>query len=355
MATIIKWSLGIDVGSKVLRCCLSTIDDSQSVKVKATRKFSNNASGLQELLAWISKHYKDHQVRLTITMEATGVYYERCALLLQSKAYRISVILPTKAKRYLQALGLKTKNDKIDAKGLARMGAEQQLSEWSAASPLYYELRLLLRQHEDLQQSITSFSNQLHAIEHGMYRFRDIENSYADTIASLKGLLVQTEHAIEELIEQDLHLKQKVQLLSSVKGVGVLTAATVIAETNGFALFENQKQLISYAGYDVVENQSGNHVGKTRISKKGNSHIRRILHMPALNVVTYKVSPFCNLYQRVYCKTKIKMKGYVAVQKKLLIMLYTLWKKNEAFNKDINTSIREKEPEPSFGLASQKP
>src|SRR5215212_6069458 len=183
MATIIKWSLGIDVGSKVLHCCLSTIDDSQSVKVKASRKLSNTASGLQQLLAWISRHYKDQQAALTITMEATGVYYERCALLVQNKAYRVSVVLPTKAKRYLQALGLKSKNDKIDAEGLARMGAEQQLCEWSAASPLYYQLRLLCRQHEDLQQSITSFCNQLHAIEHGMYRFGDIEKSYADTIA----------------------------------------------------------------------------------------------------------------------------------------------------------------------------
>jgi transposase len=354
MATIIKWSLGIDVSLKMLRCCLSSIDESQSVKVKASRKLSNTASGLEELLSWISRHYKDRQAALTITMEATGVYYERCALLLQSKAYRISVILPTKSKRYLQALGLKTKNDKIDAEGLSRMGAEQQLAEWSAASPLYYQLRLLCRQHEDLQHSITSFSNQLHAIEYGMYRFADIEKSYADTLASLRGLLVQVEQSIDELIYNNDHLQQKVKLLASIKGVGTLTCATIIAETNGFAAFENQKQLISYAGYDVVENQSGNYAGKTRISKKGNSHIRRILHMPALNMVTYKVSPFCDLFERVYFKTNIKMKGYVAVQKKLLVMLYTLWKKNEAFQSSINKPIGEKEAGPSSGMAWQK-
>jgi transposase len=57
---------------------------------------------------------------------------------------------------------------------------------------------------------------------------------------------------------------------------------------------------------DVIENQSGNHVGKTRISKKGNSRIRRILHMPAFGVVTYKEPIFLNLYTRVYTKTKLK-------------------------------------------------
>src|SRR5215213_6983568 len=168
MVTILKWSIGIDMGSKSFRCCLSSIDNSQNVKVKASKKFNNTAGGLQELLIWIRKHYKDQEAPLNIAMEATGVYYEQCALLLQKEGLRVSVIVPTKARRYLQALGLKSKNDKIDAEGLARMGAEQQLTEWSAASRVMYSLRLLTRQHEDLQKSITSFNNQLHAIEHGM-------------------------------------------------------------------------------------------------------------------------------------------------------------------------------------------
>ena len=289
-------------------------------------------------------------------MEATGVYYERCALFLQQEGLRISVVLPTKAKRYLQSLGLKSKNDKIDAEGLARMGAEQQLKEWSASSQQMYGLRLLTRQHEDMQKSITFFSNQLHAITHGMYNFENIENRYRETIAHLQELLKQVEAAISETIKADADLKQKVELLSSIKGVGQLSAATIIAETNGFALFENQKQLESYAGYDVVENQSGNHVGRTKISKKGNSHIRRILYMPALNLVTYKVNPFINLYNRVYTKTNIKMKGYVAVQRKLLVMLYTLYKSNQKFNDQYHLkTIGEKELEPSFGLATEKP
>jgi transposase len=352
MVTIIKWSIGIDMGAKTFRCCLCSIDNSQKVKVKASRKFNNTAGGLQELLTWIRKHYKDQQAPLSIAMEATGVYYEQCALLLQKESFRVSVILPTKAKRYLQALGLKSKNDKIDAEGLARMGAEQQLAEWSAASPVIYSLRLLTRQHEDMQKSITSFGNQLHAVEHGMYRFGDIEKTYNETIASLQQLLKQVENAISETIKHNEVLKQKVEMLCSIKGVGEHTAATIIAETNGFALFENQKQLESYAGYDVIENQSGDRIGRTKISKKGNSHIRRILHMASLNVVAYNVKPFVDLYERVHPKTNLKMKGYVAVQRKLLVMLYTLYKKNEKFDPQYKPkTIREKELKPSFGLA----
>jgi transposase len=119
----------------------------------------------------------------------------------------------------------------------------------------------------------------------------------------------------------------------------LLSFAVIAAETNGFILFENAAGLVSYAGYDVVENQSGNHNGRTRISKKGNSRIRRILHMPALCAVRDDQPQFKNLYERVYDRTKIKMKGYVAVQKKLLVMMYYLWKKNERYEPAFRSKI----------------
>ena len=122
----------------------------------------------------------------------------------------------------------------------------------------------------------------------------------------------------------------------TIKGVGVITAASVIAETNGFALFKNKAQLVSYAGYDVVENQSGSSLnGKTRISKKGNSHIRRCLHFPALVAIKHNIR-FKNLYDRVFENTKIKMKGAVAVQRKLLVLIYTLYRKNQPFDPEYN-------------------
>jgi transposase len=126
-------------------------------------------------------------------------------------------------------------------------------------------------------------------------------------------------------------LKDKITKITTIKGVGLLTAATIISETNGFALFTNQKQLTSYAGFDVVENQSGKRSGKTKISKQGNSHIRRILYMPAFHAVSKNV-PVCKaLYERLTAKGKKKMVAYVAVQKKLLILIYTLWKKDETW------------------------
>ncbi|MBO0589957.1 IS110 family transposase [Cellulophaga sp. E16_2] len=64
-----------------------------------------------------------------------------------------------------------------------------------------------------------------------------------------------------------------------------MSAATVVGETLGFESIVNAKQLTSYAGYDVVLRESGSFNGKTRISEKGNSHIRAVLHMPSMTCV----------------------------------------------------------------------
>jgi transposase len=149
--------------------------------------------------------------------------------------------------------------------------------------------------------------------------------------------LKEVEKTLKKLIQADEPLKEKVERLCAIKGLGLLSVATLVAETNGFTGFDNQRQLVSYAGYDVVENQSGKRVGKTarrpgRISKKGNSRIRRILHMPALNAVRYQ-EPTCQaLYQRVMQKTTFKMKAYVAVQKKLLTLAFSLWKSDTGYD-----------------------
>ena len=75
--------------------------------------------------------------------------------------------------------------------------------------------------------------------------------------------------AIKKLIEKDETLNSKVEKLLTIKGVGLKTIAVLLSETNGFASFESQGQLVSYAGYDIVKNQSGERLGKTRMSKKG--------------------------------------------------------------------------------------
>lgn len=336
---MIRYSLGIDISMKEFHVCLCTIDHQQLLKVKASRKFTNNVSGFTALYDWTQKHCTQKDAPLHIVMEATGVYYEQCAMYLFRKALTLSVVLPNKAKKYLQASGFKSKNDKIDAKGLAQMGAEKKLEAWQPMDDFYYTLRSLTRHHESLQNLKTNISNQLHADNAGIYANEQVAAQLTKLMLTIDEQLHEIEGSIKDHVAANEQVQQQVNNIIAIKGIGLLSVATVIAETNGFLLFKNCAQLVSYAGYDVVENQSGKHTGKTRISKKGNAHIRRILHLPAFNVVRYKVAPFVQLFERTLDKHHLKMKSYVAVQKKILVMIYSLWKRNELFNQHHNQAI----------------
>lgn len=327
----LKQSVGLDVSSREFKAAFDVMDLQQHIKVKATHSFENGPDGFKELDRWVQKH-SDPAVPITFTMEATGVYYENLAWYLYQKGYTVSVVLPNKARKYMQSLGIKSKNDKIDAKGLAQMGAQQQLKPWKPVSEQLLKLRHLTRHLESLQQLSTVVGNQAHALAHSRVSSKVVEKHLRQSKKSIERQVEETKESIISLVEKDDQLRVRIKNICKIKGVSVLTVAVLVAETNGFATVDNQRQLVSYSGYDVVEDQSGKHVGKTKISKKGNSHIRRALHMPALNVVRYEQYPFTGLYNRVYERSKIKMKGYVAVQKKLLTIIYALWKKNEAFD-----------------------
>ena len=350
---LLKYGIGLDMAKDKFDVCVSTINISQQVKIRATRSFENTVSGFAAFLTWIDKKCTE-QIPRVILMEATGIYYEQLAWYLYQKDEQLCVILPNKAKRYKESLGLRSKNDAIDAKGLSRMTCEQNLTTWHPLSKNIYKLRMLTRHSEQLNSFITQINNQLQAVRLGMYRDKSIERMMEKNILSLKKQKEQLEAKIKSLIMDDEFLKERFEQICAIKGLGLLTFAAIVAETNGFALIENQAQLVSYAGYDVVENQSGKHVGRTRISKKGNSHIRRALHMPALNMVRYGQTPFANLYERIYDKTKIKMKAYVAIQKKLLVIMYTLWKKQETYDPNYLNSLANRAQKKSLELPISK-
>ena len=336
---IFKYSVGCDISKDTFNVCILEVDQEMESKVKASHKFNNETKGFKEFESWVKKH-KRHDVQTGFYMEATGVYYENLAWYLFEQEYNVYVLLPYKTKHYLKSIGIKSKNDKIDAQGLAHMGAQQKHNPWRPHSKSIYTLRSLTRQHENVTKLKTGLENQLHAIEYSAVRNAIVKKQLKATIRLLEKQLDELADEISNLIDTDEKLNQKYSHIDPLRGISKLSWATIIAETSGFETFENQRQLVSYAGYDVVENQSGKHVGKTKISKKGNSRIRRILYMPSLVPVRLKEPVLYNLYQR---GTGIKMKGYVAVQKKLLVLIYHIWKNDKAFQSDYSKTFGEEE------------
>ncbi len=357
MSQTIKYAVGIDVSKDKLDVCFIELDTNQNQRIQGRRQFSNTAGGHKELDSWSRKHQKLN-LPIHFLVEATGIYHEQVALYLQREQHPITVVLPSKARSYMKSIGLKTKNDKIDAWGLARMCAEQKHAQWQPMAEYFYKLRQLTRYHQRLQEMKTSFANMLHAFEHSGLVSKEVVKYPKQMLKEIQGQLEKLEQHLREYIYSDADVARKVQNITRIKGLGLLTVATVIAETNGFALFSNIRQLVKYCGYDVIENESGTRIGRTRISKQGNNRIRRILYLPALSAVNHNQKPFVNLFNRVYERTGIKMKGYVAVQKKLLVFIYALWVKDEVFQENYDqpqagTSGNE-EPRALFPLSDDK-
>lgn len=336
---LVKYALGIDVSKKNLEVCFVQMDDEQRIKIRATRKFTNQPKGHEELVSWVDKHRKDKELPLQIVLEATGVYHEGITQRLYQQGLKVCLVLPNKTKHYMRALGLRSKNDRIDARGLAHLGAQQHLRAWESISEHIYQIRGLLRHREALLQTRTNLNNQLHAQGYTYAPNKMVVKQLSELLNTLDAQVREAESSIREVTRQDAELYDKVcRIAESIKGMGFLSVLTLVAETNGFALFTNHRQLTAYAGYDVVERQSGQSSGKTRISKQGNSHIRRALHMPALSVVRFETGAFKTFFERIHQRSFIKMKAYVAVQRKLLCLIYTLWKNDTVFDPDYHKS-----------------
>jgi len=212
------------------------------------------------------------------------------------------------------------------------MGLERKLNEWEPVSEQMRELKKIVRERLRLIKEKTMVSNQLHA-ELASFKPSTIVCKRAKKrIAFLDKQIQETEKDLKQLVNKDPALKQKIDNVCTANGIGFITAIGIVAEYNGFILFKNRNQVVSFAGYDVVKNQSGTSIkGKNYISKKGNSYIRKMMYMAAMSAA------ICDPHHRAYYlrivdKTGIKMKGNVAIQRKLLLLIYTLFSKNEPYD-----------------------
>jgi transposase len=174
-------------------------------------------------------------------------------------------------------------------------------------------------------------SNNLHAYKHQGKPNQDTIERTEKRIEFINSQIKEIEESIEQLINKDEKLKTKMEYPMSIPGVGLLTTVTIVAETNGFAEFTSIKQLTSYAGFDIRIEESGQWKGRSRISKRGNSHIRKALFMPALSKMR-KDEKTRQFYNRLKEKKGIGKVAIVAVERKLLALMYSLWKKEEMFS-----------------------
>ena len=329
---IMKQVLGIDVAQKELVVCLGRMYDNWTPELYSHKTFANTAKGFEVMLLWVKKQTVE-TIAVRYVMEATGVYHESLAYFLEGKGYEVSIVLPNKISNYIRTLDVKTVTDKTASEAITRFGLERVLDNWKRPKEIFRSLKQLTRERGQIVEHRTMAKNQLHAEETEAYPNKKSVVRIKAQIKLFNKQVAEIKIEIASLVKQEKEVDKSIEIICSIPGVGSLTAVTVLAETNGFELIRNKRQLTSYAGLDIKEKQSGTSVkGKPTISKRGNKHVRKAMHLPALTAIRVE-ERFKAIFTRLVSKHGIKMKAVVAVQRKLLELIYTLYKTNTVYNK----------------------
>ena len=332
MKKIIKQVVGTDVAKKELVVSLGRMYDDWTPELYGYKTFDNNRKGFEALIKWVRKN-TDQAVEVRFVMEATGIYHESFAYFLDESGYNTSIVLPNKISNYIRTLEVKTITDSTAADAIAMFGLERKLELWRRPKDLFKKLRQLTRERGQIIEERTSVKNQLHAEKAEAEPNKGSISRLQERIKLLNKQEKEIGQELATLIKNDEQSSQAVIILCSLPGIGLLTAAIVLAETNGFELIRNRRQLTSYTGLDVVEKKSGISVrGKSKISKRGNKYLRKAMHYPALAAIRSD-ERFKAIYARTIARHGIKMKAIVPVQRKLLEMTYTLFKGQKMYDK----------------------
>jgi transposase len=343
--TVVKQCMALDVAKDDIQICFREEMSDGNMRIRTQKKVNNTLAGWKIIVTDIKKHLKTEAPNgFVVVMEATGVYHENVCYFLSKQGYTINVVLPNKSKAYMNSLGLKSKTDKIDAQALAQMALERILDVWIAPSDNTLKIKHLSRERQMLIDERTVLLNQLHAFKHGYEGEKSTEKRFDGRLKLIDKQIKEIAQLLVQTVKADPDLEAKASRICSAPGFGMTTAIVLLSETNAFDDFENRAQLTSYAGYDIKENQSGSHSGKTRISKRGNSRIRRALYFPAMTAMKYN-DEMKQLYNRIFDRTKIKMKALVAVQRKMLLLAYALCKNETDFDPKYRTNSAQKTTE----------
>jgi transposase len=330
---ILKQTVGIDISYKSFDARFGTIDIQQNTSISQAKSFKNSPAGFKLFLRWLTSFILPQDIPLVFVMEATGVYYEHLAHFLFEHGFQVAVVLPNKIKNYAKSLQSKSKTDPIDAATISRFGLERQLQLWTPPSESLKTLRDLCREYHCLKANCTQIKNQLHALKASFNPHRESFQRKNHLLKFLQRQVVLIQKELRSLVKSDPPLAQHLKQIKTAKGLGDIPILTVLAETRCFELVTNQKQLTSYAGLDIVFTDSGMKKGKSSISKKGNTFIRKAIFMPALSAC--RANPqLKQFYQRLLAKGKNKKLAIIAVARKLLLLIYTLWKTNSPYFPD---------------------
>jgi len=139
---------------------------------------------------------------------------------------------------------------------------------------------------------------------------------------------------IESAMEQMLQLTGYYESFMSIKGIGIVTAASFLGEVGDPLRFSDPRQIANYAGYNLIENSSGKSKSGTSISKRGRSQLRSLLYKMAFTMVGQNAEmKALHKYLTTRPDNPLKKKqSLVVVSIKIITVIYSLLKKQALYD-----------------------
>jgi transposase len=317
------FALGIDVGKADAHVALL---DPANAALLAEAVFANDKKGFAALLRWLGKTLPKG-ASVHACMEATGSYSQPLALCLHEHLAAVSVVNPQAIKAFGQIKLRRSKTDPADARLIARFCLKERPELWKAPGAVQQKLAALVRRVANLQQQQTAENNRL-----GQCLDADASKSLRSHLRWLKAEQKRLQTQIERLTTSEPELKKKALLLQSIPGIGVKSAAALLAELPHLESFGSARQLAAYAGLTPRHHQSGTSGSKrTPLCKIGSNRLRLILFFPAIAAMRF--NPQTRAFtQRLLERGKPKLVVIGALMRKLIHIVYGVLKHQKNFN-----------------------
>jgi len=140
--------------------------------------------------------------------------------------------------------------------------------------------------------------------------------------------LLHLQERLEEITKLLTELCQSTRMddldiLQSIKGVGPNTAAPLLAEMGSIENFSSHKKLIAFAGLDPSVKESGQYIGASRLSKRGNRHLRRAIYLMTTSVVSWNAW-FKAYFQKRKAEGMAPQKALFATAHKLIRVIFAM-------------------------------
>lgn len=330
--TVLHW-VGVDVALQTFDAaiaCPGQHADAATLKRVASATFDRTPEGVRAFLSWLrTKLPEQTPLPARVVMEATGIYSIELTALLCKACPELSPAIanPERTSAFRDSLGLRNKTDRLDARALAFFGLERCPSAYEPLSPHQAELRSLSRSRDDLIETRKAHENQLAQNPPSAFARKTLKQ----LLTQLDKGITSIEAEMRRVIASHEDFKRDYALLTSIAGVGFVTAAVVLAELGDLRRFGCARQIGAYAGVTPYRSQSGCHDAPGHMTKKGNSRVRQAMYMAALSAITHN-PVMASVYKCLITDGKKPLVALGAIMRKLLVLMRIIVVSGKPFN-----------------------